>query len=91
VPLVIDREAKSVIVNGTECPLSPRQFSVLELLATGRVVTRAELIQHAGLQGLSDRRCEGILLGLRKIIGDDAIVNLRKRGWRLLPETELVD
>ena len=56
---------------------------MLEALATGKVVTRAGLARAAGLESLSPRRCEGLLVEVRHNLGPDVVRNLRRRGWML--------
>jgi DNA-binding response OmpR family regulator len=65
--------------------LSPLERAVLDVLssAEGRVVSRTELTRKVGLVDGSPRRCEAALVGLRRTLGPDAIVNVRGRGWRL--------
>ena len=48
-PLVIDLRTHRVTVNGQEIALTPREFDILECLATdpGRVVTRQEIMETA--------------------------------------------
>ncbi|MCB1284015.1 MAG: hypothetical protein M9952_15425 [Microthrixaceae bacterium] len=79
----------TAVVNGTAVTLSHRSAAVLEALADGTVVSREQLIRHAGLHDLSQRRCEGIIVELRKALGPDAIVNVRRRGWRLVTPVEI--
>ena len=50
-----------------------------------RVVGRRELARQSGLADLNDRRCDSVLVGIRKRLGADAIVTVRSRGWMLAP------
>ena len=52
----------------------------------GRVIDRDGLRLHAGLKDLNARRCESALVGVRRALGDDAVVTVRRRGWRLSPD-----
>jgi len=88
VTIIIDVAASSVIHDGVESPLTDRELAVLQVLGRGSVVSRAELIRDAGLSELSARRCESLIMSLRQILGTDAIVNLRRRGWRLATDVE---
>lgn len=62
-----------------------QERAVLQVLLThrGRVLARAELSRLAGLSELSERRCDSVLVGLRRILGTDAIITVRRRGWML--------
>jgi DNA-binding response OmpR family regulator len=53
----------------------------------GRVVDRHQLRRAAGLDELNERRCDSVLVGLRRVLGPDAVVTVRRRGWRLSPES----
>jgi len=48
-PLVMDVRARKVVVNGREVALTPKEFDILECLATdpGRVVSRQEILENA--------------------------------------------
>jgi DNA-binding response OmpR family regulator len=48
-PLAVDLRTHRVTVNGEEIQLTPREFDILECLATdpGRVVTRQEIMETA--------------------------------------------
>lgn len=62
----------------------------------GRVVSRRELARQAGMAELSERRCDSVLVGIRRLLGADALITVRSRGWRLADRvvgaaTELLD
>ncbi len=52
----------------------------------GRVVGRRELSRRAGLADLSERRCDGVLVSVRRILGPDSLITVRSRGWMLSEE-----
>ena len=89
--IIIDVSASTVIHDGTVTELSDREMAVLRALGRGTVVSRADLIRDAGLGDLSARRCESVIMSLRRILGADAIVNLRRRGWRLVTDVEVTE
>lgn len=49
----------------------------------GRILGRRELARLAGMGELSDRRCDSVLVGIRRALGSDAIRTVRSRGWML--------
>jgi DNA-binding response OmpR family regulator len=66
--------------------LTGRERAVYDVLAShpGRVMSRAHIARAAGFESLSDRRCDTIISGLRRRLGEDAIATVRRRGWRLI-------
>ena len=87
--IIIDVASSTVINDGAVTELSEREMAVLRALQKGAVVSRADLIRDADLGDLSARRCESLIMALRRILGNEAIVNLRRRGWRLAADVEL--
>jgi DNA-binding winged helix-turn-helix (wHTH) protein len=68
--------------------LSERERAVLTALVdnNGRILDRDQLRRDAGLTELSPRRCDAALVGIRRALGDGAVVTVRRRGWRLNPD-----
>ena len=62
-----------------------QERAVLAVLVANhrRVVGRRELARQAGLAELSDRRCDSVLVGVRRMLGPDSIVTVRSRGWMI--------
>jgi hypothetical protein len=50
---------------------------------TGKVVSRDEIARRAGISELSDRRCDSLIVGIRRQMGSERIVTVRRRGWML--------
>ena len=65
--------------------MGAQERAVLSVLLENhnRVVGRRELARQAGLLGLNERRCDSLLVVLRRVLGPDAIVTVRSRGWML--------
>jgi DNA-binding winged helix-turn-helix (wHTH) protein len=65
--------------------IGAQELAVLKALLEnrGRVLSRSELSRRAGLSECSHRRCDGVLVGVRRALGPDSIVTVRRRGWML--------
>lgn len=68
--------------------LGRQELAVLQVFleCRGRVVSRAEIARRAGLTGLNQRRCDSLLVDIRRVLGADAIRTVRGRGWMLEPD-----
>lgn len=66
--------------------LTPQERAVFEVLVenSGRVLSRAELARRAGIADLSARRCDSLIVGIRRRIGHDRVRTVRRRGWMLV-------
>ncbi|MEQ8439404.1 MAG: winged helix-turn-helix domain-containing protein [Ilumatobacter fluminis] len=66
--------------------LTPQERAVYQVLETnaGRVLSRAELARRAGIADLSARRCDSLIVGIRRSIGADRVRTVRRRGWMLV-------
>jgi DNA-binding response OmpR family regulator len=75
------------VSTATEPHRTAHEHDVLRVLyeQRHRVVGRLELTRSAGLAGLSQRRCDSVLVGVRRTLGPDSIITVRSRGWRLAP------
>ncbi|MEO6125304.1 MAG: helix-turn-helix domain-containing protein [Ilumatobacteraceae bacterium] len=65
--------------------LGAHERAVLFALAesAGKVISRRELARRVGIAELSERRCDSLLVGVRRMLGPDAIITVRSRGWML--------
>lgn len=81
-------DARPDALLATESPLSAQEIAVLQafLDCQGRVISRLEIARRAGLVGLNSRRCDSILVALRRVLGPEAIRTVRSRGWMLEPD-----
>jgi DNA-binding response OmpR family regulator len=68
--------------------LGEQEQSVLGVLLAnrGRVISRRELSRRAGLADLSERRCDSLLVAIRRALGPESLVTVRSRGWMLSAE-----
>ena len=66
--------------------LTAQEQAVYHVLASnaGRVLSRSEIARRAGISALSERRCDSLIVGIRRRIGADRIVTVRRRGWMLV-------
>ncbi len=64
--------------------LSDREVALLDAFAHAghRVMGRQELQRRIGLTRHDPRRCDSLIVQLRRALGPDAIVTVRGRGWR---------
>ena len=67
--------------------LTGQQEAILRALraSSNRVLSRTELARAAGLGSSQGRRVDVLLVHIRRTLVDESIVNVRNRGWRLLP------
>jgi hypothetical protein len=50
----------------------------------GRVLSRVELARRAGIADLSERRCDSLIVGIRRCVGAERVRTVRRRGWMLV-------
>jgi DNA-binding winged helix-turn-helix (wHTH) protein len=74
------------------CPdvvvLSATDRAILQVLteSLGRVVSRDSLLRLAGIDNVSARRADASLVVLRKVLGAENVITVRRRGWMLSDE-----
>ncbi len=78
--------APSRVLNPLDA-LGTQERAILSVLLDnhGRVVSRRELARQAGMSELSERRCDSVLVNVRRVIGAESIITVRSRGWMLSP------
>jgi DNA-binding winged helix-turn-helix (wHTH) protein len=72
--------------------LSETDLSILRVLsdAKGRVVSRDSLLRLAGIDNVSARRADASLVVLRKVLGAENVITVRRRGWMLSNEAHVL-
>lgn len=90
--LRVDLRAHGALVDGRGLPLTPREFSLLALLARnrGRVFSRGEILERlaGGDTTASDRSIEVLVFGLRRklsAVGLDGLIETRRGAGYLIP------
>jgi DNA-binding response OmpR family regulator len=65
--------------------LTPQERAVYLVLADnpGRVLSRNEIARAAGIGDLSVRRCDSLMVGVRRAVGSGRVRTVRRRGWML--------
>jgi DNA-binding response OmpR family regulator len=85
--IVIDLSARAVVRAGVPVPLAPKEYDLLVALAqrAGTVVTRATLLREVwGYESdVVSRTVDLHVLELRKRLGSERIVTVRKVGYRM--------
>ena len=64
---------------------SPLDLKVLEVLvqSDGRIVGRDYIARQTGIDNSSARRVDASLVSVRRWLGPDSLVTVRRRGWML--------
>ena len=75
-PALPDRHTNPLVYR-----LGEQEQSVLSVLLVnrGRVISRRELARRAGLANLSERRCDSLLVSIRRALGPESVVTVRSR------------
>ncbi len=84
--VALDFLARRAEVAGAEVPLTAREWSVLDLLASrhGRVVSRAEILEIAwGDRDDGGASLDVLIARIRRKLGDDLVRTLRGHGYAL--------
>lgn len=68
--------------------LSQTDCGVLRVLLGqhGRIISRDTIQRMAGLDSVSTRRVDASIVVLRRILGTEAVITVRRRGWMLTDE-----
>jgi DNA-binding response OmpR family regulator len=67
-------------------PLTAQERAVYDVLVNhaGKVISRVEIAREAGISDLNSRRCDSLIVGIRRCVGADRIVTVRRRGWMMV-------
>ena len=92
-PVEVDLGQGVVRRGGRPLDLSVQEVAVLSVLvsAGGRVVGRDELQRRAGLSHRTPRRCDAVIVRLRRALGPESIATVRGRGWRCVVDVAGLD
>jgi DNA-binding winged helix-turn-helix (wHTH) protein len=71
--------------HSVEHPPTPLDLHILRLLveSQGKIVGRDFLARQTGLESVSARRVDASLVSIRRWLGADSLVTVRRRGWML--------
>jgi DNA-binding response OmpR family regulator len=66
--------------------LTAQERAVYSVLAehAGRVVSRSEIARAVGIAALNPRRCDALIVGVRRALPRGSLVTVRRRGWMLV-------
>lgn len=73
------------IDNDLDIRPSPTDLKVLQVLveSNGRVAGRDFIARQSGIENSSARRVDASLVSVRRWLGPDSLVTVRRRGWML--------
>jgi DNA-binding response OmpR family regulator len=65
--------------------LTPQERAVFMALSqeTNRVMSRVEIARAAGISDLNQRRCDSLIVGIRRVVGANRLITVRRRGYLL--------
>lgn len=71
--------------NSAHVPPTALELHVLHLLieSQGKIVGRDFLARQTGIDSISARRIDAALVSIRRWLGADSLITVRRRGWML--------
>ncbi|CAB4612368.1 unannotated protein [freshwater metagenome] len=74
-------------ISGDSRP-TPLDIEVLRILvaSAGKIVGRDFIARQSGLDSTCARRVDASLVAIRRWLGSDALITVRRRGWMLTSE-----